>query len=79
MPSTEGENKVVTFQIGAGGSRVVLTADNGDVRIKKGSITPPTPPAIPMSNVPPYPKTPDLSKTPHLKTPKTPPPAPVTQ
>jgi DUF4097 and DUF4098 domain-containing protein YvlB len=79
MPSTEGENKTAAFQIGSGSSRIVLSADNGDVRIKKGSLIPPMPPTPPMLNVPPYPKTPDLSKTPHLKTPKTPPPAPVTQ
>jgi hypothetical protein len=79
MPSTEGENKTATFQIGSGSSRIVLNAENGDVRIKKGSLIPPTPPTPPMLNVPPHPKTPDLSKTPHLKTPKTPPPAPVTQ
>lgn len=79
MPSTEGENKTATFQIGSGSSRVVLSAENGDVRIKKGSVIPPMPPTPPMLNVPPIPKTPDLSKTPHLKTPKTPPPPPVTQ
>ena len=80
MPSTEGENKLATFQIGSGTARIVLTAENGDVHIKKGAPMPSTPPSPPMLNVPPYPKTPDLSsKTPHLKTPKVPPPAPVTQ
>jgi hypothetical protein len=37
MPSTGGENKSVSFQIGSGASRIVLSANNGDVRIKKGS------------------------------------------
>ena len=73
MPSSEGENKLATFTIGSGTSRIVLSAENGDVRIKKGSTAfPAAPPApqLPMLNVPPYPKTPDLSKTPHLKTSK---------
>jgi hypothetical protein len=59
-----------------------LSAENGDVRIKKGSAAfPAAPPApqIPMLNVPPYPKTPELSKAPHLKTPKVAPSQPVTQ
>lgn len=64
MPSVEGENKQVSFQIGSGSARVVLSADNGDVRIKRGSAMPPAPP---MLNVPPYPHTPDFSKAPHLK------------
>jgi len=79
MPSTEGENKLATFTIGSGSARIVLTAENGDVHIKKGAPMPPTPPTPPKLNVSSNPKAPDLSKTPHLKTPKTPPPAPVTQ
>ena len=81
-PSSEGENKLATFTIGSGGARIVLSAENGDVRIKKGSAAfPAAPPApqIPMLNVPPYPKTPELSKAPHLKTPKVAPSQPVTQ
>ena len=30
-----GENKVATFSVGSGGARVVLSAENGDIRIKK--------------------------------------------
>jgi DUF4097 and DUF4098 domain-containing protein YvlB len=77
MPSMEGENKVATFQIGSGGSRVVLSAENGDVRIKRSSAMP-SPPRLPELNGPPYSKTPDLSRTPHLKTHKAPS-QPVTQ
>ena len=85
MPSLgDGENKVVTFNVGLGGAKIVLSAENGDVKIKKGATTfPATPPVqpvtpgLPMLNVPPYPKTPDLSKTPHLKAQK--PTQPVTQ
>jgi len=40
MPSTGGENKTVSFQIGSGASRIVLSADNGDVHIKRGSNMP---------------------------------------
>ena len=81
MPSSEGENKLATFTIGSGGARIALSADNGDVHIKKGSTTfPSTPPApqLPMLNVPPYPKTPDLSKTPHLNSHKALPSHPAT-
>lgn len=61
MPPVEGENKQADFQIGSGSARVVLSADNGDVRIKRGSAVPPAPP------MPPRPVAPDLSKVPHLK------------
>lgn len=87
MPSTEGVDKSATFQIGSGGTRIVLSADNGDVHIKKGPGFPPAPatpiapdvPKTPMLNVPPYPKTPTLSNAPHLKASKTLPEHPVTQ
>ena len=77
LPSiSDDENKTAAFQIGSGGSRIVLTTDNGDIHIKKGSAFPATPPA------PPTPETstgPEAPKTPHLKTPKPIPPQPVTQ
>ena len=85
LPSNEdeGDNKAASFQVGGGGARIVLSAENGDVRVKKGATafppTPPTAPATPTLNVPPYPKTPDLTKTPHLKTSKPTPPQAVTQ
>jgi DUF4097 and DUF4098 domain-containing protein YvlB len=92
-PSAEGQNKQATFTIGSGGSRIVLSADNGDVRIKKGPGFPstPPPPKSPASpnapkltpssplNVPPYHRVPDLSETPRLKQSKPLPPQPVTQ
>jgi DUF4097 and DUF4098 domain-containing protein YvlB len=81
VPSLEGDNKVATFNVGSGGARIVLSADNGDVHIKKGSTTfPAAPPApqLPTLNVPPYPKTPDLSKTPHLNSHKALPSHPAT-
>jgi DUF4097 and DUF4098 domain-containing protein YvlB len=74
MPSTsDDDNKSATFQIGSGGPKVVLTTDNGDIHIKKGSAFPSTPPA------PAAPGAPEAPKAPHLKTPKPLPPQPVTQ
>jgi DUF4097 and DUF4098 domain-containing protein YvlB len=67
MPSTEGENKAVTFLVGSGASRIVLSADNGDVRVKRGSTLSVTPPAPPAPNAP------------HLKPPKARSPQLVTQ
>jgi DUF4097 and DUF4098 domain-containing protein YvlB len=76
MPNnSEGENKLASFTIGSGGARIVLSAENGDVRIKKGSILP-TPPPTP--NVAASPKAPAPPNAPHLRTPKVPP-QPVTQ
>ena len=65
------ENKTVSGHIGSGGPKVFLSAENGDVRIKRGSgVATPPEPAIP---------TPPSPNAPHLKPPKTPTPAPVTQ
>ena len=76
LPSMEGENKSATFQIGSGSSRIVLSTDNGDVRIKKGSAFPaiPPPPAVGAA-----PSAPEAPKAQHLKAPKPLPPQPVTQ
>jgi DUF4097 and DUF4098 domain-containing protein YvlB len=74
MPSTEGENKSATFTIGSGGSQITLSAENGDVHIKKGSSVPPPPPSISAAPRPPVPP-----NAPHLKAPKQLPPPPVTQ
>jgi DUF4097 and DUF4098 domain-containing protein YvlB len=74
-PSFEGgEVKVANFQIGSGGPRIVLNAENGDVRIKKGSGFPPPPPATPTG-----PKAPAVPNAPHLKQSKALPPQPITQ
>lgn len=78
MPSIgDDENKMVTFQIASGGSRVALNTDNGDIHIKKGSGFPATPPPASTSGT--EPAAPESPKTPHLKTPKPIPPQPVTQ
>jgi DUF4097 and DUF4098 domain-containing protein YvlB len=69
---TGDESKTVTGNIGSGGPRVFLSAENGDVRIKKGTGIPNPPPAI----AGPAPTAPNA---PHLKEPKAPPPPPVTQ
>jgi DUF4097 and DUF4098 domain-containing protein YvlB len=86
LPATTGEDKLATFTIGSGGSRIVLSASNGDVRIKKGpgflsapSPAAPNPPKGPMLNVPPHHRVPDMTTTPHLKEPKVPPAPPVKQ
>jgi DUF4097 and DUF4098 domain-containing protein YvlB len=69
------ESKTVTGRIGAGGAKINVSTDVGDVRIKKGSGFPPTPPAVSMS----APAPPATPNGPHLKAPKTPPAEPVTQ
>jgi len=95
ISTTDGANKQATFTIGSGSSRIVLNASNGDVHIKKGpgfpSVPAPATPKVPMLNVPPYhrdpdllnvpplPKNPDFGKAPHLKEPKVPPAPPVKQ
>lgn len=68
-----------SFRIGSGGPKVLLSAENGDVHIKKGSgfVAPPTPPRIADAPVPP--KSPEAGPAPHLKAPKAAPKAPVTQ
>jgi DUF4097 and DUF4098 domain-containing protein YvlB len=67
IPGTEGENKTATFQIGTGSARIVLSAENGDVHIKKGTAMPlaPNVPATPTA-----PKAPSAPGAPHLKSSK---------
>jgi DUF4097 and DUF4098 domain-containing protein YvlB len=77
MPTIEGENKVASFTIGNGGARIVLSTDNGDLRIKKGSAFPATPPP-PASAAAPT-AAPAAPGAPQLKTRKPLPPQPVTQ
>ncbi len=73
MPSSgEGENKLATFTIGSGKQKIVLSAENGDVRIKKGS-------NMAMAPVVPVPPVPPNPNAPHLKAPKVPPAKPVAQ
>jgi DUF4097 and DUF4098 domain-containing protein YvlB len=67
------ENKTVTGRIGSGGPKIDLTADNGDLRISKGSGFASAPAA------PEAPKAPAAPHAPHLKAPKALPAQPVTQ
>lgn len=64
------ESKSVSGKIGAGGPKVTLTADNGDIHIKRGDEEPPPPPTV---------AGPSSGSGPHLKAPKAPPAPPVTQ
>ena len=74
--SIEGEeSKTATGRIGAGGTKITVSTAVGDVRIKKGSGFPATPPSVTLN--PPVP--PPAPGAPHLKAPKTPPAEPVTQ
>lgn len=81
VPSVDGQDKLVTFQVGSGGTKIVLSADNGDVHIKKGAAFPPAPPTAP--NAPSgakAPTAPAAPNAPHLKPSKAQPTAkPVTQ
>lgn len=70
------ENKSVNGKIGSGSAKIQLATDVGDVHIKRGSGFPATPPPPASSETPSAPAAPGA---PHLKAPKTPPPAPVTQ
>jgi len=65
------ESKTVSGTIGAGGPKVTLMAENGDIHIKRGEEAPPEPPAAASIPVAP--------NAPHLKAPKTPVAPPVTQ
>ncbi len=76
LPVIGEENKTVDGKIGSGAAKIVLSADNGDVRIKKGSAFPATPPAPTVADAP---KAPAAPNAPHLKAPKPLPPQPVAQ
>jgi DUF4097 and DUF4098 domain-containing protein YvlB len=68
------EDKTVTGRIGAGAAHIVLSTENGDLHIKKGSAVQaaaPVPPAPPA--------TPNAPNARHLKSSKTLPAQPVTQ
>ncbi len=64
------ESKSVSGRIGAGGPKISLNAENGDIHIKRGSDVPAPPPAVAGSPSP---------NAPHLKQPKVPVAPPVTQ
>jgi DUF4097 and DUF4098 domain-containing protein YvlB len=62
------EDKTVTGRIGAGGPRISLTSNNGDLHIKKGPAYPPPPPAAPAAPAaakapPPAPNAPHLKSS----------------
>jgi Putative adhesin/Domain of unknown function (DUF5668) len=71
------ESKSVSGKIGGGNGKIVLSTDVGDVRLKRGSGFPATPPPPATAEAPDAPPIPPGA--PHLKAPKTPPPAPVAQ
>lgn len=62
------EDKTVSGRIGSGLAHIVLSADNGDLHIKKGLAAPPLPPAVPAA-----------PNARHLKSPTAQPVQPVTQ
>jgi DUF4097 and DUF4098 domain-containing protein YvlB len=76
-----GGTKSATFRIGSGGAKIVLSAENGDVRIKKSATIPPPPPTAPNPpNGAKAPAAPAAPNAPHLKPSKAQPTAqPVTQ
>jgi DUF4097 and DUF4098 domain-containing protein YvlB len=73
---TGEESKTVSGTIGGGKFKIVVSTDVGDVLLKKGSGYPATPPPPATADRTEAPVPPSA---PHLKAPKTPPPAPVTQ
>lgn len=66
------ESKTVKGRIGGGSAKIMLSTDVGDVHLKRGSEVAFAPPAT-------TPQAPAAPKAPHLKPPKTPPSAPVSQ
>jgi Putative adhesin len=77
MPSNDDEdNKTANFNIGSGSSKVVLSADNGDIHVKKGTNAPTAPPAPAIGDAPTPPASPKAPH--HLAAPKAPP-QPVSQ
>jgi hypothetical protein len=71
------EDKMVSGRIGAGAARIVLSADNGDLHIRKGQALPAATPAA--ATVPAAPAAPNVPNGRHLKSSKTLPAQPFTQ
>jgi DUF4097 and DUF4098 domain-containing protein YvlB len=70
------EDKTVTGRIGSGAARITLSADNGDLHIRKGQPQE----VLPAQSVAPaVPAAPNTGNERHLKSPKTQPAQPVTQ
>ncbi|MFP5207481.1 MAG: DUF4097 family beta strand repeat-containing protein [Acidobacteriota bacterium] len=73
------QDKTVTGKIGSGKARIVLSADNGDLRIKKGQAFPLTPPApSPTGALPAPPASPSPNQR-HFRPSKARPAQPVAQ
>jgi DUF4097 and DUF4098 domain-containing protein YvlB len=70
LPISGDESKTVNGKIGSGSAKIVLSAENGDVRIKRGS-------TVAAASVPP--EAPAAPNAPHLKAPKALPAQPVSQ
>jgi DUF4097 and DUF4098 domain-containing protein YvlB len=70
------EDKKVTGKIGSGTARIVLSAENGDINIKKGSSLPA---AASLPKVPSAPKVPTPPGVPHMKAEKALPAHPISQ
>ena len=73
LPVSGDESKTVSGRIGSGAAKITLTAENGDLSIKKGAAFPPAPTTAGE------PKTPLAPNAPHLNTRRVLPPHPVTQ
>jgi hypothetical protein len=61
------QDKTVSGRIGSGAVKIELTANNGDLRIKRGMPVPPMPPPVPQIAVPQPPMPPPPPNAPHLK------------
>ena len=57
-PVSGEEDKTVSGRIGSGAARIVLSTDNGDLHIKKGSAFPPAGTSVPAGRAPRRPKHP---------------------
>ena len=74
LPVTGDVDKSVSGKIGAGAAIIQMNTSNGDLRIKKGSTFPATPPAAPKA-----PNAPAAPNAPHLKSKTALPQQPVAQ
>jgi DUF4097 and DUF4098 domain-containing protein YvlB len=77
LPISGDESKTVSGKIGSGEAKITVNTDVGDLRIKKGSAFPATPPPAPTVSA--APMVPEAPNAPHLKTHKAMPAQPVTQ
>jgi len=74
------EDKRITGNIGKGGPKLVISTDNADLHLRKGTEAPgPVPSIAAAPKAPPAPPTPGAPGVPHLKSSKAAPVQPVTQ